>query len=254
MWSLACVGTPSWGGRPASGHTRFNQSCGAACSAPISASTGEFAAPSTIRFADAAGKAIAAAQGLLSVQRLLSEAELNAVEAVFRECVAQAHADVNAAYARANDKTFKNGRFPSDAECQRTVRWTDRGQPVSLAQELGNLKHAAAFACIRERIPEKLREHFSLEPRYKGEPEFNGTLLTQTELGSLKPDAVVHATRNATDVQCVYEFKFPCYERHRLDPMQSPGVQEQLESYKYLSRGCRVTLVTPVGVEPFGSP
>jgi hypothetical protein len=254
MFGLSCVSAPTWGGRSVGGRTRFHQSCGAACVAPISASTGELTAPSAVRFAEAAGKAIEAAQGLLSVQRLLSEAELNAVETVFRQCVAQAHADVNASYARTNGRSFKNGKFPSDDECQRTVRWTARRQPISLAQELGNLKHAAAFACIREQLPKPLRDHFSLEPRYKGEPELDGTILTQTERGSLKPDAVVHATRNATDVQCVYEFKFPCYERHRLDPMQSPGVQEQLESYKYLSRGCRVTLVTPAGVEPYRSP
>ncbi|MBM7116256.1 hypothetical protein [Archangium primigenium] len=125
---------------------------------------------------------------------------------------------------------------------------------MTLAQELGNRKHAATFACINARLPDDLRDHFSLEPRYKGDPALNGTRLTQTERGSLKPDAVVHATRNATNVQCVYEFKFPCLERHRLDPLNSPGVVAQLESYKHLSKSCRVTLVTPAGLDPYQGP
>ncbi len=73
-----------------------------------------------------------------------------------------------------------------------------------------------------------------------------------TSPGSLSLTSYVHATRNATDMQCVYEFKFPCYERHKLDPMRSPGVQEQLEVYQKLSKSCRVVLLTPVGLKPFG--
>ena len=116
---------------------------------------------------------------------------------------------------------------------------------------MGRLKHAAAFVCIRSRLAE-FHHNFSLEPRYKGEPKLNGTVLTNNKLGSLKPDVVVHATHNATDVQCTYEFKFPCHERHRLNPMGSPTVMEQLESYKHLSKGCRVVLVTPASLEPYG--
>lgn len=91
----------------------------------------------------------------------------------------------------------------------------------------------------------------SIEPRYKGDPEVNGTVLTNNKPESLRPDVVLHATRNATEIQCVYEIKFPCFERHRLDPMNSPGVMEQLKSYQHLSRNCRVNLVTPTGVKPY---
>ncbi|HYO56212.1 hypothetical protein [Archangium sp.] len=197
-------------------------------------------------------RTVEAAQGLLTFERILTDAELAEVETVFRACVAQAHADVNEAYQQRDGGKFKNGKFPNDAECDRQVDIDEEGNPVSLAQELGKLKHAAAFACINARLPEKFRGNFSIEPRYKGVPKTNGTVLTNNKLGSLKPDVVVHATRNATDVQCVYEFKFPCYERHRLDPMSSPGVAAQLDSYKYLSKSCRVTLVTPTGLEPYG--
>lgn len=144
-----------------------------------------------------------------------------------------------------------NGRFPSDAECDREVGVDEEGSPTTLAQELGALKHAAAFACIKARLPEDLRGNVSIEPRYKGSPRINGTVLTNNKPGSLKPDVVVHAMRNATDIQCVYEFKFPCYERHRLDPLNSPGVAAQLSRYLNLSRSCRVTLVTPSGSAPY---
>jgi hypothetical protein len=114
------------------------------------------------------------------------------------------------------------------------------------------LKHAATFACIKARLPEKLRGQFSIEPRYKGDPKVNGTVLTNNRPGSLKPDVVLHATRNATDIQCVYELKFPCLESQRFAPMSSSDVQAQLESYKPLAGGCRVVLVTPAGVQPYG--
>jgi hypothetical protein len=197
-------------------------------------------------------QAVEAAQGLLTVQRLLTEAELAAVQTVVEQCVAQAHADVNEAFQKQEGGfPFKNGKFPNDAECNRVVRIDEQGGKVTLAQQLGLLKHAAAFACIRQRLPEELRSSFSVEPRYKGDPEINGTVLTNNKLDSLKPDFVVHATRNATDIQCVFEFKFPCLERHRLDPMNSPGVQDQLNGYLHLSRNCRVTLVTPGGLKPY---
>jgi len=213
-------------------------------------------APAATRFAPVAERvvqAVEAAQGLLTVQRLLTEAELAEVHAVVEQCVAQAHADVNEAYQKQDGGfSFKNGKFPNDAECDRLVGVDDKGNPLKLSQKLGLLKHAAAFACIEERLPKELRGNFSREPRYKGDPERNGTVLTNNKRDSLKPDVVLHATRNATHIQCVYELKFPCYERHRRDPMHSPGVEEQLDGYKRLVRSCRVVLVTPTGSLPYG--
>lgn len=246
---------PSWDGPLTGGRSQLNQSCGAACAAPVNPSTGELLAPAATRLGPVVGKAAQAVevlQGLLTFERLLTEAELDEVQTVFKECVAQAHADVNAAYQREGGFKFKNGKFPNDAECDRTMGVDEKGNPIKLSQELGTLKHAAAFACIKERLPEELRGNFSIEPRYRGDAKVNGTVLTNNKPGSLKPDVVVHATRNATQVQCVYEFKFPCDERHRLDPMNSPGVEAQLEGYKYLSKSCRVVLVTPDGLNPLG--
>ncbi|EPX60965.1 hypothetical protein D187_001617 [Cystobacter fuscus DSM 2262] len=245
----------SWSGPLGSGYSRFNQSCGAACTTPVNASTGEFVAPTVTRLGPVVEKVVQVAetvQGLLTVERLLTEAEFAEVEAVVEQCVAQAHADVNETYQKQKGGfKFENGKFPSDAECGRTLRIDEQGEKVTLAQELGLLKHAAAFACIRDRLPRTIRGNFSTEPRYKGEPEVNGVVLTNNKANSLKPDLVVHATRNATNIQCVLEFKFPCYERHRLEPMRSPGVVAQLESYMRLSKDCRVSLVTPSGIKPY---
>ena len=191
-----------------------------------------------------------AVQGLLAIQRLLTEAELAEVQVIVEQCVAQAHADVNESYQRqGTDFGFKNGKFPNDAECERVVRRNATGRDVTLAQELGVLKHAAAFACIEKRLPQRLRDHFSVEPRYKGETEPDGAVLTNNKSGSLQPDIVLHATRNATHLQCVFELKFPCFEKHRLEPMGSPRVTGQLEAYQALSKNCRVALVTPTGIK-----
>ena len=172
---------------------------------------------------------------------------------VLRQCVAQAHADVNEAYPRQNGGSrFKNGKFPNDAECDRAVRFTHKGLPVTLAQELGILKHAAAFACVKDRLSKDFGDNFSVEPRYKGNPDTHGVVLTNDGPESLVPDLVVHAIRDATNVQCVYEFKFPCHEKHRLNPMDAPGVKAQLHGYQKLSNRCPVALVTPSGLKQLG--
>jgi hypothetical protein len=154
-------------------------------------------------------QAVEAAQGLLTLERALTGAELDRLERILKDCVAQAHADVNDAYQKQDGGSrFKNGKFPHDAECDRAVRFTETGQPVTLAQELGRLKHAAAFACVKDRLSKDFGDNFSVEPRYKGNLDANGVVLTNDGPESLVPDLVVHAIRNATDIQCVYEFKF----------------------------------------------
>jgi hypothetical protein len=192
-----------------------------------------------------------ALQGLNTLERALSGAELDLVETTLRECVAQAHADVNEAYQQqAGGYRFENGKFPNDKECMKIVGRNAVGGGITLAQELGRLKHAAAFACIEARLPPEIRDNFTLEPRYKPDPDVNGAVLTHQGLDTLHPDFVVHGTRNATDVQCVYEFKFPCLADHKLNPLSAPGVQAQLKSYQKLTRRCPVAVVSPKGLDP----
>ncbi|WNG32565.1 hypothetical protein F0U61_02285 [Archangium violaceum] len=219
-------------------------------------STGEFLSPAAARAGQVLERAVQvaeAAQGLLTLERALTGAELDRLEATLKECVAQAHADVNKAYQQSEGGSrFKNGKFPNDAECDRTVRIDPFGEPITLAQELGILKHAAAFDCVKAHLSKDFRGNFSVEPRYKGDPGANGVVLSNDGPQSLVPDLVVHATRNATDVQCVYEFKFPCHERHRLAPLKSFGVEAQLTGYQQLTRRCPVALITPNGLWQHG--
>lgn len=235
-------------GRPA-----LNQSCGAACGAPVTSSTGEIVVPSAARLGTGARKALQAVEalhGFLTLERALTGAELDQVEGIIKECVAQAHADVNDAYPKQKGNTqFQNGRFPSDEECRKVVRRDSVGDKITLAQELGKLKHAVAFSCIEARLPENLRENWTREPRYKPEPDTNGVELSSGGLGSLLPDLVVHGTRNAIDVQCVYELKFPCFADHKLAPLLAPGVKEQLRNYQKLTKRCPAAVVSPKGLD-----
>jgi hypothetical protein len=238
------------------GRARFEQSCGAACAAPANASTGEILAPTANRGGQILDKALEfaeAIQGLNTLERALTGAELNLVEATLKDCVAQAHADVNASYQQQEGGfPFENGKFPNDAECLKTVKFTDKGNEISLAQELGRLKHAKAFACLKMRLPPNLRENFTVEPRYKPDPEMNGVELTDQGLDTLHPDFVVHGTRNATNVQCVYELKFPCLSAHKLDPRNAKGVTAQLKAYQALTWRCPAALISPAGLFQFG--
>jgi hypothetical protein len=180
---------------------------------------------------------------------------LDLVEATLQACVAQAHADVNDLYQKQKGGfTFKNGKFPNDAECKRVVGRDAAGEKITLAQELGRLKHIAAFACIKARLPPHIRDNFTVEPRYKPDPDVNGVELTNGGLDTLHPDFVVHGTRNATDVQCVYEFKFPCLADHRLNPLLAPGVRAQRQGYQKLTRRCPAALVSPKGLDPLEGP
>ena len=251
LLGLSCATTPHAARMPPRG-TQFHQSCGAACAAPVNASTGEFLAPTATRAGQVLQKVAEALQGLNTLERALSGAELDLIEATLKACVAQANADVNAAWQRNGGSRFENGKFPNDAECLKTVRRDEAGKKVSLAQELGRLKHAAAFACMKERLPPGLRENFTVEPRYKPDPEVNGVVLTDKGLNTLNPDFVVHGTRNATDVQCVYELKFPCLSAHKPDPRTSPGVDAQLAAYQKLTNRCPAALISPAGLFQFG--
>ncbi|WP_158502187.1 hypothetical protein [Vitiosangium sp. GDMCC 1.1324] len=246
---------PSWGGQLTGGRSQFNQSCGPACAAPVNASTGELLAPTATQSGQILEKVIqvgATVQGLNTFARALTGDELDLVEASLKECVAQAHADVNESYQRMDGASrFENGKFPNDKECKKIVRFTEGDDtPITLAQELGRLKHAAAFACIKLRLPSDLRENFTVEPRYKPDPDVEGAVLTNGGIDTLRPDFVVHGTRNATDVQCVYEFKFPCLADHKLSPLLAPGVDAQLKGYQKLTRRCPVVVVSPKGLDP----
>jgi|GEM_PF-1119608 len=242
----------SWGGQRIDSRASLKQSCGTACAVPINPSTGEFLAPTVSRTGQVVQKAWDAAeaiQGFSLLDRALTSAELDQVEGVLKECVAQAHADVNDAYQRREGgRPFKNGKFPDDTECKQVIGTDGAGEDITLARMLGNLKHIEAFACVSARLPSSVREHFAVEPRYKPDPKSNGFILTKRGPDTLRPDFVVHGTRNATDVQCVYEFKFPCLSKNKLDPRTISGAEAQLAAYQKLSYRCPVAIISPQGL------
>lgn len=143
----------------------------------MNASTGELLAPTATRLGPVTEKVVRtveAVKGLHTLERALTGAELDRLEGIVKECVAQAHTDVNETYQQQNGGfKFKNGKFPNDAEYDRAVRFTERG-------------------------------------------------------------------------------RFPCYEKHRLDPMNAPRVRQQLTGYQKLSNRCPVALVTPGGLKQLG--
>jgi hypothetical protein len=72
------MGQSSWRGQVIGAHARFNQSCGAACSAPVGASTGEVFAPTLTQTGQVFGKVIQATEvihGFITVSKFLDEAQ-----------------------------------------------------------------------------------------------------------------------------------------------------------------------------------
>ncbi|HEX5748139.1 MAG TPA: hypothetical protein VFZ09_18005 [Archangium sp.] len=235
--------------------TRYNQSCstpgGAAiCNASAPTSTGEILIPAAGRAAQAINasvRAVEAIQGYITLQRLLTEAEVGEVEDFLKDCAKQAEADVNqVAQKREDIGPFKNGQFPNENECNRVLR-LEGDEEVTLARELGRLKHTAAFDCVKARLSSRFPDNFSIEPRYRRDPDpgTSGYVLTDRKSGSLKPDFVLHFTRNATRIQCVFDFKFPCLPRRMGNPLGDPDTLQQLLSYKPLSMECQPAVVTP---------
>lgn len=254
--SCSTVPQPRLGSRRRFGiPSHLQQSCGAACAAPVGPSTGEILAPAATRTGqivlETSVQVAKTLQGLITLERILTGAELDRVEAILVQCVTQAHVDVNESFQKQEGGyKFKNGKFPSDEECKKVLGVDDEMKDVSVARELGRLKHAAAFACVKDRLSKEFSDNFTVEPRYKPDPDVNGVVLTEKGPNTLHPDLVVHATRNATDIQCVYELKFPCLSNHKLDPLSALGVKEQLRRYQKLTKRCPVAVVSPKGLDP----
>jgi Protein of unknown function (DUF3396) len=58
--------------------------------------------------------------------------------------------------------------------------------------------------------------------------------VTRRWLGSQRPDVVLHFTRNATRIQCIYDFKFPCDTADRRNPLADSRTEAQLRKYEEL--------------------
>jgi hypothetical protein len=243
---LSCATTParfqpqaSWSGGPPTGApSRFNQSCGAACAAPASPSTGEILAPAVTRTGQVLEKAVEVAeaiQGFIHVTRFLDEAEKKTVEGILKDCVRTANKQVD-------EELFGKGRTLPDSECEKEPVVQKKLAP-SWQRHLGIVKHEAAFECIQRALAEKYPHNFSIEPQLRKD-EFGDIVLTDRRLGSLRPDIVIHFTRNKTRIQCIYDLKFPC--GYQVANTWDEYVERQMANYAGLGGECPPALVTPV--------
>ncbi|WP_434383856.1 hypothetical protein [Melittangium boletus] len=166
----------------------------------------------------ATGTLIAAAT-LASDEAALPVTTRAAVEKILKECALEAHEAVN-------QKHF--GGEPTREQCDEVLRKDSRGTPVTWAMQLGVEKHEAALDCAKKRLAILLAGRFSLEPRYRYDPEAKHlevvspqeriALLKNNQahalVGTLKPDVVVHSG-DPLKPQAVYDFKFPCLRANR---------------------------------------
>lgn len=181
-------------------------------------------------------RALQTARLLVTLKEFLDEAELRLVESILVECAKEADFQVN-------EREYGPGKFPDDAECKRVVGHKD-GEAVTRAIELGDMKHAVAFACVERRLLSRFPDNISVEPRYGRNPSTEGYSLTDIWTGSRRPDIVLHFARNPTKVQCVYDFKFPCTLFRKGNPL-SDKERAQLAKYDELGGNCPSAIVTP---------
>ncbi|XXF78436.1 hypothetical protein P2318_01385 [Myxococcaceae bacterium GXIMD 01537] len=115
------------------------------------------------------------------------------------------------------------GRSPTPEECREAVGTNSRGEVVTRAMQLGEEMHQHASECAGRRLEEVLPGRFSLEQRFRYNPQTRGaTPISSDEvaallkrgaghelLGTIKPDVVLHLG-NPVHAQAIYDFKFPC--------------------------------------------
>src|SRR6218665_736741 len=233
VWLVAGCAT-RLGGLPEYGPTLQTQSCvlSPGCMAP--AASGEVLIPT------AAVRAAQAVRGLLTLKDFLDEAEVAQVEAVLVQCAREADFQVN-------EREYGRGGFPSDAECRRRIGQGKDGAPVTRAMELGSMKHEQAFACVERELGRDYSDHLAREPRYGKDASSGEYVLTGETVGSLVPDIVLHVVRDATRIQLLYDFLFPCTSKSKSEPLGQDRrtLLKKLEKYEPLTRHQPRALVTP---------
>ncbi|WP_434385052.1 hypothetical protein [Melittangium boletus] len=190
--------------------------------------------------APAVVRAAQAVRGLLTLKDFLDEVEVARVEAVLVACAREADFQVNA-------REYGPGKAPDDRECMRKVGQDGRGVAQTRAMELGTMKHAVAFACVERELGREFSAHLSREPRYGPEASSGAYVLTEDALYSLVPDIVLHLFRDATRIQFLYDFLFPCTARSKSDPLGEARqvLSKKLDKYGPLTPRQRRALVTP---------
>jgi hypothetical protein len=207
----ACVVTPRSGGQA---HYSFDNSVDAACR------------QNPKGCADLAIDGAAHQPGIVAATvggtvdrtiRVLDEVTHSSIEEALKECADDARSTVLLRY---------QGRFkatsPSAEECLEQVK-DATGRRVTWAMFLGTEMHKVALECAEERLNQLRPGGFSLEPRYRFDPDTGAKRVVSPEeeraleqsgnsgelKGTLKPDVVLHGG-NPLDVEDIYDFKFPC--------------------------------------------
>jgi len=151
------------------------------------------------------------------------DAELQArIDEALAECADEARSQV----------MFKHfQRSPTHEECEEVVGTDSKGQPITRAMKLGVEQHDVALLCAEKKLSELKPGGFSIQPRYRVDPETGKaeylprevveTLLRQgrsAELrGTIEPDIVIHEGEPHR-VQDVYDYKFPCVNSSKPSP------------------------------------
>jgi hypothetical protein len=162
-------------------------------------------------------RSLDAVRTVLTVVRLLEEAEVARVQQTLKDCA-------NEASFKVDEQWLGKGNRPTRSLCQQTYETDARGAKVTWAMHLGREKHRVALECVQRELGQTLAEHVSLQPQYRyyREPRTLELLdprqvaewlrdgLYNLLLGTLIPDVVVHAAGNPLRAQAVFDFKFPC--------------------------------------------
>ncbi|MFB1481478.1 hypothetical protein [Corallococcus sp. RDP092CA] len=183
-------------------------------------------------------KAARAAATAGAALKVLEAAEVSRIEQMLEECSKEANRVVN-------EREYGEGKYPDDKECLRVVGYDKKGGPLRRQAELGTMKHDVAFACVRREILRLFPENVSIEPRYDGGARPGNPSLANQWAGSKKPDIVLHASGQPLQIQCIFDFKFPCTRSGKSDPLASSETQKQMARYKELGGKCKPAIVTP---------
>ncbi|NMO14868.1 hypothetical protein HPC49_06130 [Pyxidicoccus fallax] len=175
------------------------------------------------------------------VLRVLTEVERDLIEQALVECAEAARSEVILA--------ILDGVPPTEEKCREEAERDKKNQPVSWARKLGTEMHKVARECAQRKLSELRPGGFSLEPRYRYDPDTEKwefidekevrSLLEQGRGGELKgsiaPDVVIH-TGDPNRVFAIYDFKFPCvntderapWRRYPPDPPYNGRNQQRL--------------------------
>jgi hypothetical protein len=135
------------------------------------------------------------------------------VDAALKECADMARSAMLI-------KHFPRGG-PTPEDCDEMVP-DSRGELKPRAMVLGEEMHRTAFICVAEKLGDLLPGQFSIEQRYRYDPQTRTTTVVTSEeakyllrqggaelRGTLVPDVVIHMGDPRLP-RAVYDFKFPC--------------------------------------------